>query len=155
MSINSVGILNFFLSNVIHMKSYRLQVKMILWSQHILITDEIVFPSLTDTCHLQWFYWFSIIIQNLDMIFFWGNIMEWCLSTLAKIQNCSSLERQLEDIQTKELRLRLQNKPFILVIIAQKFNNLVQAIVKCLVYKFCMIVQCIIFTYLINFLYKK
>lgn len=66
------------------------------------------------------------------MIFFGGNIMEWCLSILAKIQNCSSLERQLEDIQTKELKLKLQNKPLIFVIIAQKFNNLLQTIEKML-----------------------
>lgn len=66
------------------------------------------------------------------MIFFWGNIMEWWLSILAKIQNCSSLERQLEDIQTKELKLKLQNKPLIFVIIAQKFNNLLQTIEKML-----------------------
>lgn len=58
--------------------------------------------------------------------------MEWCLSILAKIQNCSPLERQLEDIQTKELKLKLQNKPLIFVIIAQKFNNLLQTIEKML-----------------------
>lgn len=153
MSINSVGILNFFLWTVIHMKLFILQVKMKLWTHFDHRWN--CFPKFNRYLPSAMILLIFHNHRKLWYDFFGGNIMEWCLSILAKIQNCSPRERQLEDIQTKELKLKLHNKPFILVIIAQEFNNLLQTIVKCFVYKFCMIVQCIFFTYLINFLYKK